>query len=91
MAFDLPPVWFSKISQYRGLRPTPRYKVPPMPFSLSSAQATDLARTVPGIRRVQNMPMPSGRGLALNVAVSIVYRAPFFDALRPSMTLLEFG
>ncbi len=91
MAFDLPPVWFSKLSRYGGLRPTLRYKVPPMPFSLSSAQAADLARTVPGIRRVRSMSMPSGRGLLLNAAVSVVYGAPFLDPLRPSMTLLEFG
>lgn len=91
LAFDLPPAWFSKLSRYIGLRPTLRYKVPPMPFSLSSAQAADLARTVPGIRRVRDLPMPSGRGLALKAAVSIVYRAPFFDPLRPCMTVLEFG
>ena len=42
LAFDLPPAWFSKLSRYVGLRPTLRYKVPPMPFSLSSAQAADL-------------------------------------------------
>jgi O-methyltransferase involved in polyketide biosynthesis len=91
MAFDLPPVWFSKLSQLGGLRPTLRYKVPPMPFSLSSGQAADLVNTVPGIRRVREMPMPTGRGLLLNAAVSIFYGAPFIDQLRPSMTLLEFG
>jgi O-methyltransferase involved in polyketide biosynthesis len=91
MVFDLPPVWFSKLSRYGGLRPTLRYKVPAMPFSLSSAQAADLARTVPGIRRVRKMPMASGRGPLLRAAVSILYGAHFLDPLRPSMTLLEFG
>ncbi len=91
MAFDLPPAWFSKLSRYGGLRPTLRYKVPPMPFSLSSAQAADLVHTVPGIRRVRDLQMPSGRGLLLKTAVSILYRAPFLDPLRPCLTLLEFG
>jgi O-methyltransferase involved in polyketide biosynthesis len=32
MIFDLPRAWFSKLSRYVGLRPTLRYKVPPMRF-----------------------------------------------------------
>ncbi len=91
MAFDLPPAWFSTLSRYGGLRPTLRYKVPPMPFSLSSAQAADLVNTVPGVRRVRDLQMPPGRGLAVQAAVSIVYRMPFLDALRPCLTLLDFG
>ena len=91
LAFDLPPAWFSKLSRYVGLRPTLRYKVPPMPFSLSSAQAADLVHTVPGIRRVRDLQMPSGRGLGFKTAVSIVYLAPLLDPLRPCLTLLEFG
>jgi O-methyltransferase involved in polyketide biosynthesis len=91
LAFDLAPAWFSKLSRYMGLRPTLRYKVPPMPFSMSSAQAADLVHTVPGIRRVRDLKLPSGRGRAFKTAVSIVYQAPFLDPLRPCLTLLEFG
>jgi len=91
LAFDLAPAWFSKLSRYVGLRPTLRYKVPPMPFSLSSAQAADLLHTVPGIRRVRDLKLPSGRGRAFKTAVSMVYQAPFLDPLRPCLTLLEFG
>ena len=91
LIFDLPPAWFSKLSRYVGLRPTLRYKVPPMPFSLSSGQAADLVHTVPGIRRVRDLQMPSGRGWAFKTPVSIVYRALYFDRLRPCLTLPEFG
>ena len=90
MMFDLPPAWFSKLSRYGGLRPTLRYKVPPMPFSISTARAAQLAK-VPGIRRVRALQMQPGRGLAFNVALSIIYRAPLLDSLRPCLTLLEFG
>ncbi len=91
MLFDLPPAWFSKVSRYGGLRTSRRYKVPPMPFSLSAARAADLANTVPGIRAVRDMPLPRGRGMLFNAATSFVYRTRLFDTLRPSMTLLEFG
>ena len=91
MLFDLPPAWFTKLSQYGGLRTSLRYKVPPMPFSLSVAQAADSANTVAGIRTVRDLQLPPGRGLVFNAALSILYRARIFDPLRPCLTLLEFG
>jgi O-methyltransferase involved in polyketide biosynthesis len=91
LAFDMPPAWFSRLSRFGGLRPTLRYTVPPMPFSLSSAQAADLVNVIPGIRAVRDLPLPTGRGLPFNAAVSIVYRTQFLDSLRPCLTLLEFG
>jgi O-methyltransferase involved in polyketide biosynthesis len=90
MLFDLPPRWFAGLSRY-GLRTSLRYKVPPMPFSLSVAQAADLVNRVPGIRAVRDRQLPSGRGLVFNTALSIVYRTHIFDPLRPCLTLLEFG
>jgi len=91
MLFDLPPSWFSKLSRYGGLRTSRRYTVPPMPFGLSATEAADLTNTVPGIRAVRDMSLPSGRGMLFNAAKSFVYRTRLFDPLRPSMTLLEFG
>ena len=76
---------------YGALRTSLRYKVPPMPFSLSVAQAADLANTVAGIRTVRDLQLPPGRGLVFNAALSILYRARIFDPLRPCLTLLEFG
>ena len=49
MIFDLPPVLVKKFAP-KGLRSSSRYRVPPMPFSLSASQLADLANTVPGIR-----------------------------------------
>jgi O-methyltransferase involved in polyketide biosynthesis len=90
MLFDLPPVWSAKVSRH-GLRTSLRYKAPPMPFSLSVAQAADLANTVPGIRAVRDVQLPPGRGRLFNAALSIIYRTQFFAPLRPCLTLLEFG
>ena len=89
--FDLPPAWFSKLSRLGGLRTSLRYRVPPMPFSLSVTQAADLVNIVPGIRAVHDVQLPPGRGLVFNTALSLVYRAQFLDPLRPCLTLLEFG
>ncbi len=91
LAFDLPPTFFTALSRHVGVRTTLRYKMPPMPFGMSSAQAADLVNTVPGIRRVRDLHMPVGRGVGLQAAVSLIYRVPFFNGLRPCMTLLEFG
>ncbi|GLE51632.1 class I SAM-dependent methyltransferase [Mycobacterium montefiorense] len=90
MMFDLPPTWVSRVSR-RGTRTSRRYKGPPLPFSLSVAQVADLVHSVPGVRAVHDLRLPPGRGRAFNAAVSMIYRARVFRALRPCLTLLEFG
>jgi O-methyltransferase involved in polyketide biosynthesis len=90
MMFDLPPSWFAWWAR-KGMRTSLRYKVPPMPFSLSVAQAADLVNTVPGIRAVHDLPLPEGRGRVINTLLWTVQRLPVLDAVRPVWTLLEFG
>ncbi len=53
MIFDLPPAGVPRAGR-RGLRTSLRYRVPPMPFSLSAGQAADLVNTVPGVRAVRD-------------------------------------
>lgn len=90
MIFDLPPAWVSRVSR-RGIRTSRRYKGPPLPFSLSVAEVADLVNTVPGVRAVQDLRLPPGRGRAFNAAVTMIYRSRMFKALRPCLALLEFG
>jgi O-methyltransferase involved in polyketide biosynthesis len=90
MMFDLPPSWASGLAR-RGMRASRRYRVPPMPFSMSAAEAATLVDTVPGIRSVHDVPYPAGRGRVLNAAMWTVQRIPLFDPVRPALTLLEFG
>ncbi|MGV9799434.1 class I SAM-dependent methyltransferase [Mycobacterium sp. NPDC003449] len=90
MAFDLPPAWFAAWAR-RGMRTSRRYRVPPMPFSLTPAQAADLVNTIPGVRSVREMPLPAARGRVYNALVWAVQRLPLLDPVRPVLTLLEFG
>ena len=90
MMFDLPPAWFATLAR-RGMRTSLRYRVPPMPFSLSVSQAANLVHTVPGVVAVRDIPMPKARGRLLNSALRAVQRIPALRPLRPVLTLLEFG
>lgn len=90
MIFDALPNWVSRLTQ-RGMYTSLRYKSPPMPFSLSVDQAADLVNTVPGIRAVRDLQLPTGRGLVFNTLMSNAYRLRALDRLRPALTLLEFG
>lgn len=90
MMFDLPPAWFAAWAR-RGMRTSLRYKVPPMPFSLSPSQAANLVNTVPGIRAVHDVALPTGRGKVLNTLIWTAQRVRLFDSVRPVLTLLEFG
>jgi hypothetical protein len=91
MMFDLAPAWFAKGITRGMLRPTVRYRVPPMPFSLTPSQLANLVNEVPGIRAVHDMPLPPGRGKAFNAVLWTVQRLPLFDPVRPITALLEFG
>lgn len=90
MLFDLPPTLFSWFTR-RGHRASLRYKIPPMPFSMSASQAADLVSTVPGIRAVHDLALPPGRGVLFNSMLSTAYRIRAFASLRATFTLLEFG
>jgi O-methyltransferase involved in polyketide biosynthesis len=90
MMFDLPPSWFAFLAR-RGVRTSLRYRVPPMPFAMSAAEASRLVDVVPGVRTVRDVPLPRGRGTVLNAATWAVQRIPLFDPVRPALTLLEFG
>ncbi len=90
MIFDLPPVLVKRLAP-NGMRASRRYRVPPMPFSLSAAQLADLANTVPGIRAVHDLPMPRGRGLAFEKIFPAFWQFPLTKQFRGAYTLLEFG
>jgi O-methyltransferase involved in polyketide biosynthesis len=90
MMFDLPPAWFAAWAR-KGMRTSLRYRVPPMPFSMSASETAKLVDVVPGVRAVHDVPLPQGRGRILNGAVWVMQRFPLFDPIRPAFTLLEFG
>jgi O-methyltransferase involved in polyketide biosynthesis len=90
MMFDLPPSGLAALTR-RGLPTSLRYRVPPMPFTLSVAEAANLVNTVPGVRAVHDVPSERGRGTVLNALLWTVQRVPLLDPVRPVITLLEFG
>ncbi|TPG34945.1 class I SAM-dependent methyltransferase [Mycolicibacterium hodleri] len=90
MIFDLPPVLVKKLAP-KGLRASRRYRVPPMPFSLTPAQLADLANTVPGIRTVHDLPMPRGRGFLFEKLFPAFWQWKPTKQIRGAYTLLEFG
>jgi len=90
LLFDLPPALFAAWAR-RGMRTSLRYRVPPMPFTLSVSEIADLVNTIPGIRAVHDLPYPPVRGRVLNALIWTAQRIPLLDPVRPALTLLEFG
>ncbi len=90
MIFDLPPVLVKKFAP-KGMRSGWRYRVPPMPFSLSPAELAGLVDTVPGIDAVHDLPMPSGRGWFFRAVFPAFWQFKPVKQIRGAYTLLEFG
>jgi hypothetical protein len=90
MMFDLPPSGFARL-MLRGARTTLRYRVPPMPFTLSVSDVANLVNDVPGVRAVHDVALAPARGKVFNALMWTAQRIPAFDPVRPLLTLLEFG
>ncbi|WP_099225492.1 class I SAM-dependent methyltransferase [Mycobacterium persicum] len=90
MFFDLPPTVVKKIAP-KGMRSSKRYRVPPMPFSLSVQQLSDLVDTMPGLKAVHDVPMPQGRGLFFKTLYPALWRFPPTKRFRGVYALLDFG
>ncbi len=90
MFFDLPPTIVKTVAP-KGLRSSRRYRVPPMPFSLSVPQLASLADTMSGVRAVHDVPMPKGRGLFFGTLFPAFWNFGPIKPLRGTYTLLEFG
>jgi len=90
MFFDLPPVMVKKLAP-KGMRSSKRYRVPPMPFSLSAGQLAGLVDTVAGIAAVHDVPMPTGRGFFFSMVFPALWNLPPIKPFRGAYTLLEFG
>lgn len=90
MFFDLPPVLVKKLAP-KGMRSSKHYRVPPMPFSLTTTQLADLVNTVPGITAVHDVPMPRGRGFFFKTVFPAFWHFGPMKRLRGAYTLLEFG
>ena len=90
MMFDVPPKWATRLTG-RGHRTSRRYRVPPMPFSLSRAEADNLVNTIPGVTAVHHVPMARPRGVVLNALTGAANRSPRLADLAPVQLLLEFG
>jgi O-methyltransferase involved in polyketide biosynthesis len=90
MMFDVPPPWAAALTRKRiwGWR---RYRIPPMPFSLSRSQAQDLVHTVAGVKAVHFPPLPAGRGVVLNALIGATQRSRRLRDKLPLTILLEFG
>jgi hypothetical protein len=61
-----------------------------MPFSFTARQYDEL-RAIAGVRAVRELRYPPGRGKVLRWANQLLYRLPYFDRLRPPVTLVEFA
>lgn len=90
MFFDLPPVLVKRLAP-KGLKSSRHYRVPPMPFSLSTKQLADLVNTVPGIKAVHDIPMPKGRGFLFKTLFPAVWHFGPTKRFRGAYTMLEFG
>ena len=90
MFFDLPPTVIKRVAP-KGIRASKHYRVPPMPFSLSINQLSELVGKIPGLKAVHDVPMPAGRGLVFEKVFPAFWQFGPMKPFRGVYALLEFG
>jgi O-methyltransferase involved in polyketide biosynthesis len=100
MMFDLPPKSQALLAAQPRLWTVLRGDWPRTPFSLTVRELAKLADTVPGVRAVQDLQLPRGRGPLFDTLLSKTQGLPIHRPLRrwvgmnwptiATLTLLEF-
>ncbi|CAJ1506074.1 class I SAM-dependent methyltransferase [[Mycobacterium] kokjensenii] len=88
MIFDSIPPSYSRRT-LRGLKLSKDYTLPPMPFSLSSAQSRKLPDTVPGVNHVHKLPLPAGRGIWKLCGFRSLERLEPFRTMAPTQVRFD--
>jgi O-methyltransferase involved in polyketide biosynthesis len=101
MMFDLPPKSQALLAARPRLWKVMRGDWPRTPFSLTVRELAKLADTVPGVRVVQDLPLPRGRGPVFDKLLPKTQGSPIHRPLRrwvgmnwptiATLTLLEFN
>lgn len=87
MAFDVIPHWFSRLT-VRGLKRTPHYTLPPMPWALNRDELPSMKTWHPNIAEVRESPFEGGRGAFSTVVLRILRRLPWLGNKAFSMVHL---
>jgi O-methyltransferase involved in polyketide biosynthesis len=76
MAFDVIPHWFSRLT-LRGLKRTPQYTLPPMPWALNRDELSSMKAWHPNIAEVRQIPFEGVRGAFSTVVLRVLRRLPW--------------
>lgn len=75
MVFDVIPRWFSRLS-LRGLKRTPHYTLPPMPWAVNRNELGTIKSWHRNIAEVRELAFEGGRGFIWNVFLRVFRRIP---------------
>ncbi len=89
MIFDTIPPWLSRRT-LTGLRLSPSYTAPPMPFGISVRQLAQLPRRLPVIATLTDLPWPPGHG-RWGWPAQLLMRLPGPRSGRPAISLATFA
>jgi len=88
LAFDTVPHWASR-KTLAGLKLTPSYTVPPMPWGLDRNELGDLKRWHANIAAVQVAPFGRGRGFYYGGIVPVLHALPWLRNKMPMVVHLR--
>lgn len=76
IVFDVIPHWFSRMT-LKGLKVTPHYQAPPMPWGLNRDELQGIRAWHPNLAEVRELPFEGGRGFFCRVFLPVARRLPW--------------
>jgi O-methyltransferase involved in polyketide biosynthesis len=84
LAFDVIPHWFARLT-LRGLKKTPHYTLPAMPWGLNRDELVRMKKWHPNIAKVRELAFEGGRGFFYGLFLRVFRRLPWLGNKMFSM------
>jgi O-methyltransferase involved in polyketide biosynthesis len=91
MVFDTAPRVFTALARRGALRTPGGFVAPPMPWGMDAGGRRALARSVPGIAAIDELPLPRGRGRVWSALAPLATRVPVVGGWRLTVQRARFA
>jgi len=91
LVFDTAPRFCAALARRGALRTPGGFAAPPMPWGLDAGERATLARRLPGVERIEELPLPRGRGRVWSTLAPLATRVPVAGGWRLAVLRASFS
>jgi hypothetical protein len=90
MVFDTAPRVFTALASRGALKTPGGFTAPPMPWGMDAGGRAALARAIPGVAAIEELPLPRGRGAVWTRLAPLLVHLPVIGGWRLTVCRARF-